>query len=323
MQLNDILRSEGIDPKEVLALRHTPEEPKLRKALEGLFRNNHTLFNAYQQTQKPRVEKQMLKAKYVASFFGHEPQKARFLGLYKIQDYRPLTFQEYWNIPELITLKRQYGFKGIEKKMAITKWFDLLLLKLRDPWGHGFIVRWPTPDIARSRWAGKNEFFILDQSSSIDLPDDAGAENEPVESAYTPQDGDWRRVVERQIRERRGQQQFRESLRDRYGDRCLLTGCKVLAVLEAAHIKPYRGELDNHPENGLLLRADIHTLFDLDLLGIVPEGLRVELHPSLERNADYSPLCGTVLHCENGKMPSKKSLQIRYDQFRESLRRLS
>jgi hypothetical protein len=96
---------------------------------------------------------------------------------------------------------------------------------------------------------------------------------------YIPEGVDRRPLVERQIRERRGQRHFRDALRKRYGDRCLVTGCEVLAVLEAAHISPYRGEEDNHPENGLLLRSDVHTLFDLDLLGIEPEKLRVELHP--------------------------------------------
>ena len=33
-------------------------------------------------------------------------------------------------------------------------------------------------------------------------------------------------------------------------------------------LPPYRGTKDNHPDNGLLLRADIHTLFDLDMIGI-------------------------------------------------------
>jgi hypothetical protein len=42
------------------------------------------LFNAYQQTQGRKVEKAMTKAGYVASFIGHEPGKALFVGLYKI-----------------------------------------------------------------------------------------------------------------------------------------------------------------------------------------------------------------------------------------------
>src|SRR5262249_54770104 len=106
-------------------------------------------------------------------------------------------------------------------------------------------------------------------------------------------DEDQRKIIERQIRERRGQQIFREELRRTHGDKCMATGCTVLAVLEAAHIKPYRGESDNHPENGLLLRSDIHTLFDLDLLGIEPESLRIEIHPSL--TSEYGNLSGTRL----------------------------
>ncbi len=56
----------------------------------------------------------------------------------------------------------------------------------------------------------------------------------------------------------------------RYEHRCVVTGCTVIAVLEAAHIRPYRRPEDNDVKNGLLLRADIHTLFDLNLLGIEP-----------------------------------------------------
>jgi len=50
-------------------------------------------------------------------------------------------------------------------------------------------------------------------------------------------------------------------------------------VLEAAHIKPYRGKTDSHLENGLLLRADLHTLFDLNLIGVEPDTLTVRVHP--------------------------------------------
>jgi hypothetical protein len=69
----------------------------------------------------------------------------------------------------------------------------------------------------------------------------------------------------------------------------------LLDVLEAAHIRPYLGENDNHPENGLLLRADIYTLFDLDLLGTEPDTLRVRIHPTA--CAAYGQLEGQVLAC--------------------------
>jgi HNH endonuclease len=53
----------------------------------------------------------------------------------------------------------------------------------------------------------------------------------------------------------------------------------TLDILEAAHISPYRGEEDNHPENGLLLRADLHTLFDhlnaaIHAMDIIPIGIK-------------------------------------------------
>ena len=96
-----------------------------------------------------------------------------------------------------------------------------------------------------------------------------------------------------------------------------MTGCAVLAVLEAAHIKPYQGENDNHPENGLLLRSDIHTLFDLDLLGIEPHRLQVELHPSLAK--EYGDLTGATLGCAPARRPSQEALKLRYDQFQQRL----
>ena len=69
--------------------------------------------------------------------------------------------------------------------------------------------------------------------------------------------------------------------------RCMVSGCQLVDLLEAAHIRPYRGENDNHPSNGLLLRADLHTLFDLDLLGIDPETLLVRLADPLPQLDDW------------------------------------
>lgn len=91
---------------------------------------------------------------------------------------------------------------------------------------------------------------------------------------------DARERVMGSIVRRRGQQAFREALIERYEGRCMVTGCDVVQVLEAAHIVPYKGAETNHPENGLLLRADIHTLFDLGLLAI-DEDFRVIVHPTL------------------------------------------
>lgn len=67
---------------------------------------------------------------------------------------------------------------------------------------------------------------------------------------------------------RRGQPEFRRKLLELYGGRCAISDCDVTEALEAAHIVPYLGPSTNHPSNGLLLRADIHTLFDLGLIAI-------------------------------------------------------
>jgi hypothetical protein len=85
---------------------------------------------------------------------------------------------------------------------------------------------------------------------------------------------------------RRGQTEFRKKLLEKY-KKCVVTGCDVTDVLEAAHIEPYASGGDPKVQNGLLLRSDIHTLFDLDLLGINPDGFTVELNPT----CDHEPYC--------------------------------
>jgi hypothetical protein len=97
----------------------------------------------------------------------------------------------------------------------------------------------------------------------------------------------------------------------------LVTGCEVLAVLEAAHLKPYRREEDNHPANGVLLRADIHTVFDLDLLGIKPATMRIELHPDIVK--EYGRFANAHLRCNGEQRPAREALNWRYEEFRKRL----
>ena len=98
----------------------------------------------------------------------------------------------------------------------------------------------------------------------------------------------------REIVERRGQPAFRNKLIAAYGGRCAVTGCNALAALEAAHISPYTGPPSDHVTNGLLLRADVHTLFDLDLIGIDPETLAIALASAIKETA-YSEFRGRKL----------------------------
>ena len=77
----------------------------------------------------------------------------------------------------------------------------------------------------------------------------------------------------RQIYARQGQQKFRKKLLNAYKSKCAITNCNVIAILEAAHIIPFAkccgySDKEGQSSNGILLRADIHTLFDLDLIKI-------------------------------------------------------
>ena len=102
---------------------------------------------------------------------------------------------------------------------------------------------------------------------------------------------DGRERVVASIVRRRGQRAFRRALLAAYNGKCVLTGCRLAEVLEAAHISPYRGVKTNHPTNGLLLRSDIHVLFDLGLISIDPESRHVIVAARLRRTA-YGQLHG-------------------------------
>ena len=76
------------------------------------------------------------------------------------------------------------------------------------------------------------------------------------------QSPDERYGSEHTIRHRLGQGSFRIIVTEAYQRKCAITGEKTLPVLNAAHIKPYSEEGPHVIQNGLLLRTDLHTLFD-------------------------------------------------------------
>lgn len=116
---------------------------------------------------------------------------------------------------------------------------------------------------------------------------------------------------------RPGQSKFRKLLVEKYGDRCMITGCSVFDVVEACHIVPYRGEKDNHPANGLLMRADLHILFDRNLLGIEPDSLKINFHPAA-LESEYCLWEETILNCGDFK-PNQIALRWKWSQFQARL----
>ncbi len=61
---------------------------------------------------------------------------------------------------------------------------------------------------------------------------------------------------------RLGQGAFRVTITELYGRQCALTEGKVLPALDAAHIRPYAEGGQHEKSNGILLRKDIHSVFD-------------------------------------------------------------
>ncbi|WP_170070272.1 HNH endonuclease [Knoellia remsis] len=90
---------------------------------------------------------------------------------------------------------------------------------------------------------------------------------------------------------RRGRGPFRDALLEAYDRRCAVTGASTEGVLEAAHICDYRGDHTDSVSNGVLLRADIHTLFDLKLLTIGADDARVRIAPEVQ-DSSYRMLDG-------------------------------
>lgn len=87
--------------------------------------------------------------------------------------------------------------------------------------------------------------------------------------------------ISRSIQGRRGQQDFRQKLLTAYHRKCAITSSTIESLLEAAHIHPYCDGGAFNEANGILLRADIHTLFDLGLIAINVYNMTVVIHPSL------------------------------------------
>jgi hypothetical protein len=113
-------------------------------------------------------------------------------------------------------------------------------------------------------------------------------------------------------RVRRGQPKFRKNLLRLYEARCAVSGWGPESVLEAAHILLHANSGLNRSDNGILLRSDLHSLFDDGLLRIDPSTLSIVLHPSLE-HTPYWPLNGTTLRPRvDATQPSREYLRERW-----------
>lgn len=140
-------------------------------------------------------------------------------------------------------------------------------------------LRWQLDGVESKAWSDETQQALDDIFKANDLSEE-----------------DRRKRVSASIVVREGRGAFRSALEAAYGNHCAITGVSA-PVLDAAHIRPYRGTQSDHPANGLLLRTDLHTLFDKHLLTIEYDGgdgylVRVsdEITEEMYRSLDGSPL---------------------------------
>lgn len=166
-----------------------------------------------------------------------------------------------------------------------------------------------------SEW--KEGYFILEGFSRNGRTHhaDAAHERAKAETVSIVDNFDYSNVADQrqkaiaEVVRRRGQIKFRKALIEAYRGKCAISGCDAVEALEAAHIAPYRGDHSNHVQNGLLLRADLHSLFDLGLLSIDPTGMTVVVASALGGTV-YGELVGSIIFLPSDpqQRPSFKGL---------------
>jgi putative restriction endonuclease len=161
--------------------------------------------------------------------------------------------------------------------------------------------------LPRERWVPVPEDFSRNivQGKTYDLEREPGATlwrslQESIASARAPMvaEEEQRYGSPQLVAPRLGQGSFRVLVTDVYERRCAVTGERTLPVLEAAHIQPYAAGGRHSIRNGLLLRSDLHTLFDRGYVTVTPEAhLEVSrrIRERFENGHEYYALHGRDL----------------------------
>ncbi len=120
-----------------------------------------------------------------------------------------------------------------------------------------------------------------------------------------------------QLRVRRGQNKLRENLFILYSGKCCISGVEIKDTLHACHLIAHAESGNNNSTNALLLRSDIHDLFDANLIGINPDGLKISIKkPLLE--TEYGEFNGKLLAGRVDNItPDINALNRRWEIFRK------
>jgi hypothetical protein len=173
-----------------------------------------------------------------------------------------------------------------------------------------------TQDVVELKLAYLQQHPKLAQTIHELIPLDIDSIPDPKpDEPFQPNDQDERTSALQSVKLRRGQAAFRAALLAHFEGRCVVSDCQVEEILEAAHINPYRGTKDNHVENGLLLRADLHTLFDLSLLAIDPKTHRLLIAPQVAQDPHYEAFANKIIPFPKKHPPNRQALEARMKVF--------
>jgi predicted restriction endonuclease len=154
-------------------------------------------------------------------------------------------------------------------------------------------------------WDANNEFIILTSATE--------EEHEIAKESCEAPNDDLASLQSYARRIRKGAGKLRAKLLSAYNYKCCISNTGPENVLQAAHIEPHSKSGINHSTNAILLRSDIHDLFDDGLLKIEPKTLIIHVHPKLIGTA-YEKYNGVVLaKRSDGLSPDMIKLQERWD----------
>lgn len=119
--------------------------------------------------------------------------------------------------------------------------------------------------------------------------------------------------VEVLVKQRIGQQRFRERLFERYGETCAVTGSQPAAVLDAAHLYTFAERPEHESDGGLLLRADVHRMFDRLLITFDPVAWRSRVSPRLlDRHERLRALDQQPMLLPDGVRPNRGLIELHH-----------
>ena len=117
------------------------------------------------------------------------------------------------------------------------------------------------------------------------------------------------------MRRRLGKGAFRLAVTDGYARRCAVSGEKTLPILDAAHIRSYAEGGEHEVSNGLLLRTDIHRLFDLGYVTLTDTNrfaVSARLKADFDNGVHYYAMQGTELAKPSPAMPPPSAEHLRW-----------